>query len=194
MSKETILYVGRVDVMGSSIPMQLTELVDNVLKLNGVIPAGVAGTAGAAGVMTLGSSHGFTDADVVMCTWATGRRYACTISAYDGTTVTLATGTGDELPTSGDVVVSKLLEIDAAVLGTNVNFIMLKSDVAATFTLEDAGGIELARNVAAGAAYIWAESSGDTNPITGDSITKCHVWNETAVAGSATGLIGYDND
>jgi hypothetical protein len=163
MSKETILYVGRVDVMGSSIPMQLTELVDNVLKLNGVIPAGVAGTAGAAGVMTLGSSHGFTDADVVMCTWATGRRYACTISAYDGTTVTLATGTGDELPTSGAVVVSKLLEIDLAVLGTNVGFIMLKSD-------------------------------GDTNPITGDSITKCHVWNETAVAGSATGLIGYDND
>lgn len=190
---ETITTRIVAEVLASNISATLSETVDNVLKGTGTISAGIAGTAGEAGVMTLATGHGLTLSDVVMCKWSTGRRYNCTISLVNGDAVTLATGAGDTLPTAGAVVVSKQLEIDAAVTGANVEFIMLQTDVAATFTLEDAGGVELARNIAAGAFYLWTYSSGDTNPITGDDIIKCHVYNAGTTAGNAVIIIGYIN-
>lgn len=169
--------------------------IDNVIQASETIAAGKAGTAGAAGVMTLGSSHGFTDADTVSVYWSTGFRYGCAVSSYDGTTITVngATGAGDSLPTSGAVVCAKAVEVDIAFSGSALAALSAGADIACGITLEDAGGVELAKNIAVNGAYQWDSGNGEANPVTGDSIVKANVYNKSATAGTVTILVGYDN-
>lgn len=159
------------------------------------VPAGKAGTAGAAGVMTLGSSHGFTDADTVSVWWATGFRYGCAISSYDGTTVTVngATGTGDSLPTSGAVILSKKVNMDTVFTGSNLAALGLGADVNCLMALEDAGGVEFAATITAGRSFHWDSGNNYANPVTGDSIVKCSVYNKQATAGTATVMTIFNN-
>jgi hypothetical protein len=145
--------------------------------------------------MTLGSSHGITDADTVSVYWSGGFRYGCAVSSYDGTTVTVngATGSGDSLPTSGSVVVAKAVEVDVAFSGTAMAALSVGADILCGITLEDAGGVELAKNLTANGAYQWDSGNGDANPVTGDSIIKANIYNKSATAGTVTILVGYDN-
>lgn len=168
--------------------------VDNEIKASETIAAGKSGTAGAAGVMTLGTSHGFTDADVVAVIWATGFRYNCTISSYDGTTVTVSSGAGDSLPTSGAVVVSKQQEIDLAFDGDQLQALSIGADIGIVATLEDGSTVHVAKQIEAAGAYQWDSGNGETNPVAGDSVTKAHVYAASTTAGTATILAAYDND
>lgn len=193
MSDKTITIRTTVEIEGRNVSSVGTETVNNVLSGSGTLLAGIAATAGSAGVMTLAEGHGLTDADVVMVTWAAGRRYNCTLSSTGSTSTTVGSGAGDSLPTVGAVVIAKQLEIDAAVLGTNVDFLMLKSDVDALITLETDAAVQLVKDIEAGDTFIWRESSQEANPITGDAITKAHCYSKGVVAGNIAIEIGYDN-
>lgn len=165
--------------------------VDNIINASEAIAAGKAGTAGAAGVMT-SATHGFTT-EVLSVYWATGYRYGCAISVYDTNTVTLTGGSGDTLPTSGAIVLAAAVEIDLAFTGANATAISLGADILCGITLEDAEGVELATNITANGAYQWDSGNGETNPVTGDLITKANVYNKAVTAGTATVLVGYNN-
>lgn len=168
--------------------------VDNEAKFSESIVAGDAGTAGAAGVMTLASGHGITDADTVAVIWADGYRYGCTVSSYDSTSVTLTGGAGDTLPTSGAVVVSVEQEIDLAFAGAQLQALSMGGDIALIIVLEDAEGVELVKQVDANAAYQWNAENGEANPVDGDSIIAAHVYAQSTTAGTATILAAYNND
>lgn len=168
--------------------------VDNIITATESIQAGVAGTAGSAGAMTLAEGHGITDSDIVAVTWATGKRYGCTVSNSGATSITVSSGTGDTLPTSGAVVISKKTEIDLAFSGTNLSALSMGADIATMITLEDAGGVELYKAISANEAYQWNANNGETNPVTGDSIIRANVYNQGTSAGTAKILAAYNND
>lgn len=171
---------------------------DGLLSFPAVaVAAGKAGTAGLAGLMTLGSSHGITDAMKVSVKWASGFRYGCAVSSYDGTTITVngATGTGDTLPTSGAVVVSPALEIDAIFDGDAAVMLMANTSVDCMVCFdEDAYSTKLAAPVTGGSlGYLWDDGSSVTNPLASSAIAAVHVYNKTATAGTADVVIAYDN-
>ena len=165
--------------------------VDNIINASEAVAAGKAGTAGEAGVMT-SASHGFTS-ETISVYWATGYRYGCTIDSYDTNTVTLSGGTGDALPTSDAVVLAAPVEIDLAFTGANMTALSMGADILCGINLEDAGGVELAKNIAANGAYQYDSGCGESNPVTGDEIIKANVWNKSTTAGTAVVMVGYDN-
>lgn len=168
--------------------------VDNVINASESIAVGLAATAGAAGVMTLASGHGITDSDIVAVSGSFGYRHGCTVSAYDSTSITVASGAGDELPTSGAVVVGVQQEIDLAFSGTELEAISIGGTSAIIAALNDAGGVELVKSIAASSAYQWNSANGETNPVTGDSIISAHVYPTSTTAGNVTILAGYNNN
>lgn len=164
------------------------------------LAAGKAGTAGADGVMTLASGHGITDADVVSVAWTASGvakfRYGCTVSAYTSTTITLTGGTGDTLPTSGDVVVGVRAEQDVAFDGDGVVLIAVNStkDIAVDFNTGSASALLLSITGGAGVlGYEWDEGCGVTNPLASASIAKVYLYNKIAAEASVDLCISYDN-
>lgn len=168
--------------------------VDNLINATEAIPVGVAATAGSAGVMAMPTGHGFTDGQVVCVSGTFGAYYNGIVSSAGANAITVASGAGDALPTSGAVVVSLQVEIDLGVLGTNVGALSIGGDIALCITLEAAAAVSLAKSTAANGAYQWDSGNGETNPITGDAIVKAHCYNRGIVAGTATIMVGYDND
>lgn len=190
----TISIRNSIIAAGETVQDNKTITVDNIISASETIVAGDAGTAGADGVMTLASGHGITDANTVAVIWATGYRYGCTVSSYGSTSVTLTGGAGDTLPTSGAVVVSVQQEIDLAFSGTQLAALSIGADIGLIVTLEDSGGVELAKQITANEAYQWNSSNGESNPVTGDDIILAHVYAQSTTAGTAKIIVGYDND
>ncbi|MFA6451717.1 MAG: hypothetical protein WCX65_19755, partial [bacterium] len=168
--------------------------VDNLINATESIPVGIAATAGAAGVMTMPTGHGFTDGQVVCVSGTFGAYYNGTVSESGANLITVSGGAGDALPVSGAVVVSLQVEIDLGVLGTNVAALSMGADIALLTTLEAAASVCLAKSTIANGAYQWDSGNGETNPITGDAIVKAHCYNLGIVAGTATIMVGYNND
>ena len=171
---------------------------DNMINATEDIPVGIAGTAGAAGAMTVAAGHGYTTGTEVVCvSWldagAVKYRYGCTITVSPETVITCAGGTGDTLPTSGAVVICKKTEINLAFLGTDLKALSIGADIALVATVEDAGGVELAVSTSAKGAYSWDSGNGAPNPVTGDSIILANVYNRGITAGTVGIIAAYDN-
>lgn len=165
------------------------------------VAAGSAGTLTTrtdadTGVVTVDDSgHAFAELDRVDLYWTGGARRGMSVSSVSVNGVTIDGGSGDDLP-SQDTVVTLIepTEVDAVVLGTNVNGIVLYTSQIGQFVFADSGDSEhLAVELTAGKAYSWTEGNGTTNPITGDSIAKVFV--SHGGTSSATMRVGvlYDN-
>ena len=189
----TIVIKNLTQVNGKNLADNRTITTDDIGDYTEPLVAGKSGTIDGSAVVTLAEGHGYTDASILACSWSTGRRYNCTVTAYDSTSVTLATGAGDTLPTSGTVTLAAKVEIACPVNGTKLDYLFIGSDVNAVITLEDAEGVELAIDVGAGAAYSWSSDLGTTNPVTGDTITDAHCFNKGLVVGNIQILYGFDN-
>jgi hypothetical protein len=152
------------------------------------LPAGKAGNAawgGSSAVITLGAGHGLTTANVVAVKWATGRRIAMTISAYDSTTITVtnSSGRGDALPTSGtaDVVVGpRVVCADISFDGDNARFLLVTADQYASIDFYDSTPMNLYYvSVQADSGYYWSYSTGVSPPITGNPVASAEAYNHT---------------
>jgi len=142
------------------------------------LPAAKSGTlstrtSDTAGILTLGSGHGLTTANVVAVFWSGGKRYGCTITAYDSTTITIGSGAGNVLPlqttvmTVGDQVTVPSLAFD----GDDLVMFLLSCDQRACVDFLDVGGASVGcKEVAAGEIYQWAVDQGATLPITGNAV------------------------
>lgn len=167
---------------------------DAMITAVATIPSGVAGTAGATGAMAMPTGHGFANSDVVSVSGTFGVNYGGVVSGAGTNTITVSGGTGDTLPVTGAVVVAEVIEMDVAVNGDNIRLLHVGGDIATQFTLEDAGGIELAKATVASGGFQWDYGNGYDNPIAGDSIIKANIYNRGTTAGTMTVMIGYDND
>ena len=143
------------------------------------LPAGKAGNAawGATqAVITLGAGHGLTTADIVAVKWATGRRIAMTISAYDSTTITVtnSSGRGDALPvtsTAAVVVGLKIFCPDMVFAGASATFLLVTADQYASVDFYDFTPLSLffvSTTVENGYGYYWSKASGVECPLDGD--------------------------
>lgn len=193
MSAQTISVVASITGGGQVLQSSRNVSVDNVIVAAEAIAAGKTGTAGAAGVMTLGTGHGLTTANVVSVTWAVGRRYDCSITAYDSTTITLGTGAGDSLPTAGAVVVSSKTEIDLAFNGAELQAISIGGDQPFIVALEDVSTVKLEVDTVANSTYQWDSGNGVTNPLAAAAPIKANAYAKAAVAGTLKILVGYLN-
>ena len=180
---------------GITIDDQRTITADNVLNAGetSLIPAGIAGTAGSAGVMTVATGHGLQNSDVVAVSGAFGVYYNATISQAGTNVVTVSGGAGDALPTSGAVVISKKTPIDFSVTGANLQLISIGADTSIIATLEDADSVNLVVTAQSGGAYTRDAGNGATNPLAGDSVTVCNVYNASMIAGLVKIIIAYNN-
>ena len=190
---QTFYIKNSFSISGMTAASARTIIADNLINATEEIPAGISGTAGLAGEMTLPTGHGITNSDIVSVCWATGYAYDCTVSdsATNSCIVTLVEG--DALPTSGAVVISKKKEIDVAVSGTTVVALYMGADVAVGTSLKTVSTIALQKNIIANGAYTWDSGCGEANPITGDAIVKAVVYNKGTTVGEAQIIVGYDN-
>ena len=155
------------------------------------LPAGKAGNAAwnaSSAVITLGAGHGLTSADIVAVKWATGRRIAMTISAYDSTTITVtnSSGRGDALPTSSTaavVVGPRVVCGDASFDGDNARFLLVTVDQYLSIDFYDSTPTNLYYvSVQAGSGYYWSYATGVSPPITGNPVASAEVYNHTITA------------
>lgn len=184
-----------ITINGESFANNSTLTSDSALAFGEIsgIAAGVAGTAGEAGVMTMPEGHGFTDGQYVCVTWATGKHYNAILSSCGATSITVGSGDGDALPTSGAVVVALKTAITAAFSGTDVVALAVSSTAAALVSINDAGGVELALDLEANKSFIWTDEDGSTNPVTGDSIIVANAYATTTTAGTVKLGVALNN-
>jgi hypothetical protein len=174
-----------------------TGLISHEVELS----AGKSGTLSTrtdndTGVCTIGTSHGITDADVVDVMWTGGARYGMTVTGYDGTTITVDAGAGDNFPlVSSAIVVSVQTVIDTDFDGDLMSMLVATCTTRVHLDFQENDGTSLyAVDIAAGDACEWTESSGVTVPITGDPVGQICVGNGAASAGTLKIAVLYDSE
>jgi len=152
-----------------------------------------------------------TDADTAACSLATGHGYSSgKMDVYwsggvrydvdgtvDGDSLSLDGGSGDDFPDSATtgVVVCTPQQINAAIDGDNVAMIVADSTQRAHLYFEDSDGAEVGtiEVETANEPYIWHDTSGFTNPLTGNPATVCYASNGSTTAAVLNILSGEDS-
>lgn len=159
------------------------------------LPAGLSGSAAwgaSSAVITLATGHGLTTANKVAVAWPGGVRIGMTISAYDGTTITVtnSTGTGTSLPTTSTATAIVGNAVDCADIsfdGDNAKFLLVTCDQLATINFLDSGPVSLlSKYVGPTAGYYWSYLSGVAAPITGNAVADAKVYNHSTTAATLT--------
>lgn len=126
-------------------------------------------------VATMSTGHGITNSDVVDVYWTESgvkkirRGCACSVATND---IALSSGAGDTLPTGGTAVTLGIQqEVGLAITGDQLEALGIYASARCSVDFHDAGGTELALDIADGEGFAWASDSGVTNPIAGDTIT-----------------------
>lgn len=161
------------------------------------LPVGVAGTLTTrtdndTGVVTVDAGHGITDSDTVDVHWGDGSvQYGCDVTATTATTISIDSGSGDDLPSlSTGVVVTKQVSIACNFDGDNAQFVFVHVETIDDDSLSNSCHVQMQDS---GDAEIWAEvlttngnprkydiAGGDTNEITGNAVTEIVASNGSA--------------
>jgi hypothetical protein len=155
-------------------------------------------TSDTAGVITLGA-HPFLDNDVLSVCWAGGSRIKATVTAHDATTITIGSGTGDNLPVATTpVVVAKVLNIDSDFAGDKIEMIaaVCGNDAAVGFySSADALllQLKLSGGDPQGEPWWWVKGAGVANPLAGVTVGYILVGNGEAVPATFNLAALYDS-
>jgi len=158
------------------------------------------------GTVNLGASNTISDADTVDVYWSGGVRYGMTASV-SGTAITVDGGSGDALPVQGtSITVVTQTEINPCNIdGDKIQIIgvfyrcALDTTAKAHVDFQDSGSnsiheIDLVHETAQGGCNnIVNVSAGDTNPYTGNPITKAFASHDSAQAGTLYVCAGIDS-
>lgn len=162
---------------GINIPLPAGKSVSNWVKTDADTAAG-----------DLDPGHGYSTGKMDVF-WTTAGVAKC---RYDVdvivTTNALALdlGTGDDFPETGvtDVIVCEVVQINTAIDGDTVKLLVITSTTITSVYFEDTGGSAIMqRDLAADDIYTWHDTSGDSNPMTGNPITVCYASNGSLTAG-----------
>lgn len=175
---------------GVRISRTVTRMADHPNPYEVTLPKGKAGTLSTRtdngeGVIT-SSSHGFDDSVKVDVYWSGGRRYGMTVSSYDGNTLTITGGSGDNFPAEDSVVVvnqqveiTTLIDGDAMQLAAVcAEFPTASSDDPAHVDFQDSGTATIDEiDLVANEPWTWDAGNGQANPWTGNPIIVCYASN-----------------
>ncbi len=123
------------------------------------------------------------------------RRRGVVVGTVAGDVVPITGGTGDILPSSSTpITASEPVELDVAVLGTNVKAILLFTAKNGQFVFEDVGGEVFFVQLDDNKAFSYNENEIPVNPITGDTLKSIFVsHDDPAVAQEMKIGLAYDN-
>lgn len=128
-------------------------------------------TSDTAGTLTLGADHGVTDGQIIDIYFDGGVAHGATVGTVDGTSVPFTGAAGDVLPAEDAAVIAGVTEeIKFVVAGSDIEALLVTSTCRAHVDFQDAGGSELAREIAAGGFFTWSLNSAEDNPVAGDSL------------------------
>ena len=199
---QLFLSLGGINCNGTfkrSAPGQISQQLTPDLFIAGKTGPLSTRTSDSVGIITLGADHGFVNTDIISVCWDGGSRIKCTITAHDATTISIATGTGDNLPDAlTDMVVAKVLSIDTDVDGDLIQMIGAVSDTDCAIGFYDAGDalllqMKLKGGSPQGEPWFWAKDSGVTNPLAGNPVSYVIVGNGEAEAGTFNLAALYDS-
>ncbi len=131
------------------------------------------------GIITMTSGgHTIATADIVDVYWTLlgvdYQRRHMTVGTVATTSVPIDGGAGDDLPatTTALTIKKEVKEGELALDGDDVVGIAMKApSYRGQITIRQSDGTEiLSKNLAAGAAFIWSDTSGETNPVAGSTI------------------------
>ena len=183
---ETMTASDNASVGGRSYSTDLTVTADDRAPCS---PTGTAAQAGSlttrtsttVGTITMtDSGHTVTTAAKVDLYWVTatgvvaGSRRNVLVGTVSTTSVPFSGGSGDNLPIATAAMIVKPVQTEGAlaIAGANVVFIAMKAPTyRGTIVIRQSDGTEiLAKVLAAGQSFIWSNTSGTTNPVTGVTI------------------------
>jgi hypothetical protein len=195
---------------GVSITKQFALTADQATGFDPSIPPGYAGTLttrtdNETGSVTMAAGHGITTGSAVDIYWSGGARFGVTVGTVSGNTVPIGadnSGTGDNLPVATTaLVLSEQQEIaiaidgdNAVLIGIELNFVDPSATSRGRLSLQDASDNEIAGFTLTGNyPRPFNISGGDTNPFTGNPITKGTISNSSTTS-AATLKIGVLQD
>lgn len=178
----------------------ISRTADAMVQHEITLTAGDAGTLTTrtdndTGVITLGA-HTITDADTVDVYWDGGVRYGMTVTAYDGTTITVDSGAGDNLPTEDDAVVVGVRQtVNSDFDGDNAQLVALVSTYRAHAAFIDSGSATLkaVELPTSDEPWYWAADNGHTNPLTGNAVDTIEVSSGSTSGGTLYIWALYDS-
>lgn len=177
-----------------------TVEADAVIFEDVSVPAGFAGTLTArgsdsAGTVTTTNSHTITTGVRADVYWTGGCRRGVTVGTVNVKAIPISGGSGDALPLqTTDILIVEPLLLDMAVLGTNVDCLMLYAAKRGQFVFVDDNDAELHQvELPASGSWAWSEDDGFTNPITGDTVAGVYVSHGDAAAATMRVGILYNN-
>ena len=192
-----------VNVGGVNISKKITKTADHPNVYEAVaLPAGKAATDWVktdadTAACNLTAGHGYSSGKMDVF-WTTSSLPQCRYDVdvvVDTNALALDGGVGDDFPDSAvtDVIVTTPVQINTAIDGDATTLIAINSSVCASIYCEDADGDSIfQRDLVADEPYVWHDTSGFTNPITGDPITVAFASNGTATAGTIT-IVALDD-
>jgi len=156
------------------------------------------------GVVTMDDAgHLITNGSKVMIYWeddaathAAGRRRFQSVTAVAGVAVSIDLGAGDDLPTNlTSVILCVMEQIDAVIIGNNIEGIVLSAGAAETnFVFHDNAAAELLYvPLVANSSYVYTSEMGVTNPLAG--VTTATIWvghNNTGAANDCVGAVYFN--
>ena len=189
------------DAGGKSIPRVISKIFDHTNNHEDITLA--AGKAVTDWVKTdadtadcnLPSGHGCSSGKMDVY-WSGGVRYD-----VDGTVatnaLTLDGGSGDDFPASAseNIIVCTPRQINAAIDGDVMALLVVDSTQRSHLYFEDSAGAEVGaiEVQVANEPYTWHDTSGHTNPLTGNPTTVCYASNGSLTAATLNILSGVDS-
>lgn len=170
-----------------------------------VTPAGTSGaragtltarTDNDTGSATLLTGHGITTGALVDVYWDGGARHNMTVGTVATNVVPLDGGVGDNFPVLTTPLVVALQHLENATFdGDDAVLIVVNSGSYRTTVIfkESDHSIVLAVVLDVNESYIWSDSSGITNPVSGGAVTEVSFTHESATATvTMDAAVGYN--
>lgn len=181
---------------GVSISQSLSRTADGSGSRSVVLPVGAAGSlttrtdADTGEITADDAGHGIETGDIVDIYWDGGVQYGATVGTVSGTAIPIDAGSGDDLPAADtDIVVSKQVDINAAIDGDELSIIGIEASyVSATSTakahldMQDSGDATIEElDLTANTPQIYdIEGGTGSNIFTGNPITHISASNGSA--------------
>lgn len=173
---------------GQSVQGTIQRTAEGGLPQDVTLPAGQAGTLTTrtddnTGVATLTDTPSVAENDIVDVYWTGGVRYGMVVGIVAVKAVPLEGGVGDVLPAGTTaLVVTEQVSIDAAFDGDNLEMLAIVSTLRSHVDFWEAGATAFAREQLASEPFLWATTTGVTNPLAGKTIATIRASNGVSTA------------
>lgn len=199
-------YSVSVSCGGVTISASIVETADHPQSYEVPLPAAKAGTLSTrtdntSGVLTVASGHGITTSNKVDIYWNGGMRYGCTVSATASTTITFASGSGDNLPTQGDAItVAPQVTVNTQIDGDAIKILAIDLSTAELsggkghVDMQDSGNSTIEEiDLVGNTPQVYHIAGGATNVFSGNPIVVTLASNGSATLAATLKIVSLED-